>query len=131
MSGVKELRRLLRWLPAVAMMSLIFTISSLPAQALPILGALDLLIKKSAHFIGYGLLALAFEFGLAPFLELRSSKCLAFLLAVLYAVSDEVHQSLVPGRHPWWGDVLIDACGALVGLAIVMAHSNSNSKPAS
>jgi VanZ family protein len=42
---------------------------------------------------------------------------LAWLLAVLYAATDELHQSLVPGRHPSPVDVLLfDNVGALVGV---------------
>jgi VanZ family protein len=38
---------------------------------------------------------------------------------VLYAISDEYHQSFVANRHPQATDVLIDACGAATALLIV------------
>ena len=44
---------------------------------------------------------------------------LAWLLAVLYAVTDELHQSFVPGRFPSLWDVLIfDNLGAFVPLLL-------------
>ena len=41
---------------------------------------------------------------------------IALGLAALYAISDEVHQHFVEGRHAAALDVLIDATGALVGV---------------
>jgi hypothetical protein len=41
---------------------------------------------------------------------------LAFVLTVLYAVSDEYHQTFVPGRNGTPADALIDAAGAGLGL---------------
>src|SRR5690606_9601591 len=43
----------------------------------------------------------------------------AWGLAVLYGLSDEWHQSFVPGRTPDVLDVLTDGIGAAVGLLIV------------
>jgi VanZ family protein len=41
----------------------------------------------------------------------------AALAAVLYGLSDEVHQSFIPGRDASVGDVVADALGALLGAA--------------
>jgi VanZ family protein len=43
--------------------------------------------------------------------------CLFF--TVLYAVSDEYHQSFTPGRHSSGYDVIIDACGAFTVLGLL------------
>ncbi len=67
--------------------------------------------------LGYGLLALAFWFA---FRFDRHLWWWALLLAVLYALSDEFHQSFVPGRHPSWVDALvIDGSGAALMLLAV------------
>ena len=42
----------------------------------------------------------------------------AFALGVLYAISDEVHQTFVAGRHGAPLDVAIDAVGVAVGIAV-------------
>ena len=66
--------------------------------------------------LGYGLLALAYWYGLR-FQKRRW--WLALLFAILYAISDEFHQSFVPGRHPSWVDVLgFDGGGALIVLSL-------------
>ena len=42
---------------------------------------------------------------------------LAWLLAVLYAVTDEIHQTFTPGRHPSiWDVVIFDNLGAMIAL---------------
>ena len=43
----------------------------------------------------------------------------ALLLSAAYAATDEFHQSFVPTRTASARDVMIDTCGALIGLCIV------------
>jgi VanZ family protein len=47
----------------------------------------------------------------------RVPHALLVLLGVLYGVSDEWHQSFVPGRTPSGGDLAMDGVGLLVGYA--------------
>jgi VanZ family protein len=104
------------WLAVVLWMGMIFALSAqsrLPSAPQP---WLDVLVKKGGHFAVYAVLAAliwrAFEW--------RSRAwSWAWLLAVIYAISDEWHQSFVAGRHPQATDVLIDACGAATALLIV------------
>jgi VanZ family protein len=51
---------------------------------------------------------------------------LAVALATLYGVSDEYHQSFVPGRDASPGDVLKDLSGALVGATLCRALTAPN-----
>jgi hypothetical protein len=44
---------------------------------------------------------------------------LALALAVFYAITDEFHQSLTSSRFGSGWDVVIDACGAALGLALI------------
>ena len=77
---------------------------------------LQRIVNKGGHMLGYGILALAYW----RMFEFREGKFwLAWLFAVLYAVTDEFHQSFVPGRHPAWFDVLVfDNLGALISLLL-------------
>jgi VanZ family protein len=75
------------------------------------------LVRKSGHFIGYGLLGLAWL--RAWWMSLPRSLflhdfALALLGTALTASADEFHQGFLPNRSgtPW--DVLLDCCGALV-----------------
>jgi hypothetical protein len=109
-------RVLIPWLPAFLMMMTIFGFSSLPSNAMPDFGLMDLVVQKGGHVLGYGLLALAYWFAL------RYDKrhwWLVLLMVVIYAASDEFHQSFVPGRHSSWVDALVfDGAGAVTALAL-------------
>ena len=126
---------LVRWLPSVLVMSLIFLASATSGPDLPNWGPFDLLVKKGGHVMIYAVLAVSFWYAMGWKLDLRR---LAWLLAVLYAATDEAHQLFTPGRHAWWLDVVIfDALGALFGLWLAgkirlrMGYSNSNSSSSS
>jgi len=106
--------RLKNWLSAILMMCIIFTFSSMPSTELPHFGAFDFSVKKLGHALGYGLLAVSYLRGMDG-----KRPWLAWLIAVLYAVTDEFHQSFTPGRTPSPVDVLLfDNLGALTGLWI-------------
>ena len=48
----------------------------------------------------------------------------AFVLSLLYAISDELHQTFVPGRSGRLTDVGFDSLGALLALGLVWWFSN-------
>ena len=99
-----------RWFPALFMMLAIFAFSSQSGDDLPNFLNWDYVIKKSGHSIGYGLLALSYF----HFLNYDKKRYwLAWFMAVIFSVTDEFHQSFVPGRHASVFDVLIfDNLGA-------------------
>jgi VanZ family protein len=73
-------------------------------------------IRKSGHFVGYGLIGLAWLrawWMTLPHSRFIPDACLALLGTALIAIADEYHQSFLPNRtsSPW--DVLIDCCGAI------------------
>lgn len=106
-----------RWLPTLLWMGAIFVLSAQPAQELPDLGWWDFFLKKTAHFGAYAILAALVYWG--GMREGKGTFLPAFLLTVLYAASDEYHQTFVPGRNGTIGDVLLDAAGALAGLSVI------------
>ena len=113
-----------RWLPALLVMGVIYWLSSQPSEQLPQFDWADRLIKKSGHVLGYAILAVGYWHALG----LRANfRWCAWLLAVAYAVTDELHQSFVPGRNPSFRDVLIfDNLGALIGLWLTSRISKQN-----
>jgi VanZ family protein len=84
------------------------------------------LIRKTGHFIGYGIFALVCFRGFWIVLQgaaprlLRQMRAhgLAILATFLAAGADEFHQSFLPNRSGQFSDVLLDACGA-VALCLV------------
>lgn len=103
-----------RWLPAFLMMLIIFLFSAQPASELPSLSWADWLIKKGGHIVGYTFLAFSYWYALRM---QQNRSWLVWLLTLAYALTDEFHQSFVPGRNPSLWDVLVfDHIGALISL---------------
>src|ERR1700690_131113 len=82
-SGHMLKKSLLRWLPALLLKAVIFGFSSTPSTKLPNFGQFDFDVKKGGHMLGYGLLALAYWYGLR-FEKRRWWLALPF--AILYAM---------------------------------------------
>ncbi len=105
-----------QWGAALVIMAAIFALSSRPAGELPDFGSWDYAVKKAGHVLGYGLLGLAYWRGLRMH---RRRVLAAWVFAVIYAATDEFHQSFVAGRHPSIVDVLLfDGGGAALALAL-------------
>ena len=97
------------WAPVVAWAAVIFAVSSIPSLSTE-LGVWDLVLRKLAHIVEYAVLG---------FLLARAVPELPALgLGVLYAASDELHQSFVDGRRGAPEDVAVDAVGVLVGVLV-------------
>lgn len=106
-------RALRLWGPVAAWMAVIFAASSRP---LPVY--LAVIPDWSTHSAAYAVLSVLFCRAVAGGLgaALRSGdgwRAVAFCVA--YGVSDEFHQSFVPGRDATGWDVLKDAVGAVIG----------------
>jgi VanZ family protein len=96
------------WLPVVAWAAVIFAFSSIPSLSSG-LGTWDTVLRKGAHVTEYAIL------GALLMRALRRAGP-AFVAAVAYAASDELHQHFVRGRHASPIDVAIDGVGITIGL---------------
>ena len=90
-------------LPVLAWAGVIFAFSAVPDLGTG-LGGWDLVLRKIAHTAEYAILG-------ALLVRATGRTGVAFALGVLYAVSDEIHQTFVAGRHGSPLDVAIDAVG--------------------
>jgi VanZ family protein len=94
------------------------------------IASIQLIVRKCAHLAEYAILSALLLRALRQ--HLLAARSVAFVLAALYAVVDEFHQSFVPSRtgSPW--DVLTDSIGAILGLVIYvrMTRRSSNLKSA-
>jgi VanZ family protein len=99
-----------RWLPVVLWAAIIFAFSAVPSLSSG-LGTWDFVLRKLAHLSEYAILGA---------LLARALPRLAALWAgIAYAVTDELHQHFVPGRHAALLDVAIDATGVLAGILVL------------
>ena len=103
------------WLPLLAWMGLIFYLSAQPDLPHPDAGWLGLVLSSGAHAFVFGVLAVLWVRVLDG---RRHALLVAFLLTMLYALSDEFHQAFVPGRYPDPWDLLCDALGAVLALTL-------------
>ncbi len=94
---------------------------------------LDMVLRKTGHFLGYGILSAL------VFLALRNTNrdrlcavlqrpwgiylrdlwrldwaVIGMLVTVVTASYDEIHQTFIPSRTGCWQDVVLDTCGAMV-----------------
>ncbi|MCI0371584.1 MAG: VanZ family protein [candidate division NC10 bacterium] len=135
---------LLRYGPALLWMGVIFVFSTdlfsqgetgqfvlpllawlFPGAAPETLALLHDLLRKVAHLTEYGVLALlwyrARAYRTAAWVP--EAARLALLVAVAYAVTDELHQTLVVSRAGSVLDVAIDAGGAAAGLLLLRGRA--------
>lgn len=138
------LNRVVRWLPAVAWMTCIFSASTgamsaahtslyfeplmrwlFPGISQQSIGFWHFMVRKAAHVSEYAVLAVLLRHAIRQaFPDPRNrdywkTAGVALVLAALYAATDEFHQSFVPSREGSVVDVLIDTVGAACGLAVL------------
>ena len=94
-------------------------------------GFIEFIFRKSGHVFGYCFLTILFFFTLAQTNMKRTSiYLLSCILAILYACSDEWHQSFIPGRTGHWEDaIIVDGIGVLLALLIIVVSRWSRRKP--
>jgi VanZ family protein len=104
------------WLfgPAVAWCAVLFGLSA--QSHLPETPGGDKLAHLTAYIATGGLFVRA-ALGGSRFVP-RAAWLAAAVLGALYGVSDEFHQSFVPGRDASVGDALADAIGSLIGASV-------------
>ncbi|MBI1947071.1 MAG: VanZ family protein [Deltaproteobacteria bacterium] len=109
----------LRYLPALLGAAAIFAVSSMPRPPIP-----EVLVfwdsDKLLHAAAYCVLAVAVLYGArarAGGLTM-GARAEAALAAALYGVTDEWHQSFVPGRSMSSYDLIADALGACLGAMV-------------
>ena len=104
-------RLLSAWAPVVLWAGLIFGLSSIPSLSSG-LGTWDLVLRKLAHAAEYTVLGLLL-------VRAVRREVPSFLAGVAYAVTDEIHQHFVHGRHGAVYDVAVDAAGVLAGVYVL------------
>jgi VanZ family protein len=87
------------------------------------------LIRKTGHFVGYGVVSMAFFYSWRQTLLRmavkhwtlwRRASVLAVLCTLLVASLDEYHQSFLPSRTSSPLDVCIDLCGAIAAQLLLL-----------
>jgi VanZ family protein len=98
-----------------------------PQISVATIAAVHLTVRKLGHITEYAILAMLLWRGLRHGTHLQAKMSilfsLAWLAAAIFAVTDEFHQSFVPSRTASPIDVMIDICGAMIGLIICLTFA--------
>jgi VanZ family protein len=118
-AGQPDLQRLCQaWLPVLIWMLVIFLFSSQPysgAVTAQYFGAYNVPVRKFCHGLEYALLYVLARRAFAMSGEWwhKWADLIGLVLSCIYALTDEWHQSFVPGRSASLSDAGIDSLGAL------------------
>lgn len=105
------------WLPAVLWAGVIFYFSSIPDLKSGL--EFDFFLRKAAHITEYLIFTFLLYRAFNGSFKINPLRLFMYpaVLALLYAVSDEIHQYFVVGRNCAVQDVLIDVIG-IIGFCI-------------
>jgi VanZ family protein len=88
------------------------------------LNSIQTIVRKLGHVTEYAILAtLLWRALLNPKWKPSMLFAVSLVGSATFAATDEFHQSFVPSRTSSVHDVMIDSCGAMIGLAICVAVS--------
>ncbi|MCX6783733.1 MAG: VanZ family protein [candidate division WWE3 bacterium] len=107
------MKRLLTiYLPIFIWAGLIFLGSSTVGRSVSNVRLIDFLAHKFVHVTEYVIFYVLLQ---------RSTKkwWLSLIILGIFAITDEIHQSFVPGRSPRITDVLIDISSGTLGIVIL------------
>jgi VanZ family protein len=112
-------QHLILWTPVLAYMAAIFVVSGLSNPPAPS-NVPDVSLHEAAYF-GLTLLTIRALAGARWSGVTLLRLALACIIAIVYGVTDEWHQSFVPNRHAELRDLLSDAIGACAAAVAVGA----------
>ena len=124
-SWVRRLPPVCYWLFPVLWMGLIFAVSSRPTLPEVPNSQVDAVLKKLGHALEYAVLLALWWKPWSGQAGRGRSLLVAWTLTVLYAVSDEYHQTFVSGRTGRGFDVLVDAAGATLATLGIWRQTRS------
>jgi hypothetical protein len=117
----KRTRILKLWLPVLVWAGVIFSFSSMSINKETAFSWLDFVVKKTAHVVEYFILYWLLFRAISEKNEKINKKVFVWsiVIAIFYALSDEWHQTFVPGREGTLRDVGFDTIGVLLSTTLI------------
>lgn len=131
------MKKYIYFVPAIAWMLFIFYMSHQPATistntsgffvdtlrsifslSNEYIDVLQTIVRKIAHMGEYAILGVFLYCGFKH-LQIKTTYLFTFIISVIYACSDEIHQLFIPGRSGSIIDVCIDSIGICIGLLLI------------
>ncbi len=118
-------QKLKNWFLVVLWIGIIFFFSHQPDLKSDLPNQWDFILRKLAHISEYAILTFLLIRALSNY-QLSKKKIILWsvFLAILYAVSDEYHQTFIFGREGTIRDVLIDSAGVFFALLFSIFRYN-------
>ncbi|MEK7188482.1 MAG: VanZ family protein [Patescibacteria group bacterium] len=109
------------WVPPLIWGGVIFLFSSLARVRTSDIYWQDFLLKKSAHIIEYAILTILLyrAFRNSQVKGAKRAMIYSILISIFYSITDEIHQSFVPGRESRIRDVVFDTIGASLAIYVI------------
>lgn len=149
-----KIKKILKFIPMIIMMVIIFAFSQMPGEEsgetsgrilteviklveniskkgldAAAIDRIHWLIRKCAHFGEYAVLGWFVIYALTDLVKNKWAACIfSEAIVFIYAISDEVHQHLIPGRYMSAADVGIDSLGALFGIWLFVLFHRKKAK---
>ena len=107
------------WIPVIVWAGLIFYFSSIPYLKSDL--EYDFIFRKIAHIVEYFIFTFLLYRAFKGSFDMNALRLSVYptVFALLYAVSDEIHQYFVLGRTCAIKDVLIDAVGIIIFYIVI------------
>ena len=114
------IKKISSWVLVFLWSALIFYLSNIPYLRIEQLGFLDFVLRKIVHITEYAVLCILYIRAFKNTTKLADTKVylLSVIFSIIYAITDEIHQSFVPGRSCNFFDLLFDTTGVLLGSVI-------------
>lgn len=106
------------WLPVLLWALLMFIGSSIPGHQIPGPVSIASGVLHVIEYAVFGFLIACSLIAQNPAMPRRRMLTVSVIIAVLYSMTDEIHQAYVPGRQTDVLDVIVDAIGGLVGVGV-------------
>ncbi|OGM25614.1 hypothetical protein A2962_03730 [Candidatus Woesebacteria bacterium RIFCSPLOWO2_01_FULL_39_61] len=108
------------WFPVILWALVIYLFSSYPTAKASEIHWKDFVIKKTAHVIEYAVFSILIYRALKEEgIEKKKAGLFAIFTSVFYGLTDELHQTLTPGREPRIRDVFFDTIGSLLAIYLI------------
>jgi len=119
LAKIKKITRF--WGPVFIWAAVIFLFSALPAKPVSKIYWREFAVKKTAHMVEYAIFATLLYRGFRNSgVSVKKSAFTAFAIAFFYGITDEIHQSFVPGREPRVRDTIFDTIGSLLAIYLLL-----------
>lgn len=92
-----------------------------PEKQTEIIASYQFIARKTAHFTAYAAMGVLAFLSIVTYknLSLKIRTALSAIICLLYSISDEIHQSFIPGRSCELRDICIDMSGSLLTIILL------------